>query len=368
MRRDTITDKQVISIIVLFIGGSTLMFDTAQAAKQDIWLAIILAFIGGIIISTIYGRILNLFPNKDLFNICIIIFGKWVGGVLCLLYAFFAIYLASLVINDFAEFMGIIALSETPKVVSMVAFMVLILWMMKEGIVTLGRWCEFFIVIAFVLIFMSFPLFIPHIDINNLRPFLYKGVSPVLDAALSALTFPFLETVLFMGIFSSFKNEKSPYSIYRRGLTIGGVIVFTSAVIHMLVLGPEDMLRLYFPPYTAFRLIDIKGALTRIEIIIATGFLIGGFVKITVCLIVCCKGISEAFSVSSYKIIATSICILTIIMGMSNFHSVMELVEWTQAAWIWWASFFEFILPVIILAGAEIKVRRGKKRVNCIKV
>jgi len=362
MNKELLSDKQAISVMVLFISGSTLMFDIAQTAKQDIWLAIILAFIAALIISMIYGRILTLFPGKNLFQICMLIFGRWIGGIFSFLYAFFSIHLASLILFDYAEFMANIALNDTPKIVSMISMMLLVLWIMKEGIVVCGRWCVFFTVVTFILVFSSLPLFIPNMDINNVRPFLYKGISPVLGAAQGAFGFPFAETVIFMGIFTSFKKEKSPYSIYRKGLALGAFLLFVSSVTHMLVLGPEEMTRLYFPPYSAYRLIDIKGVLTRIEIIIATGFLIGGFVKIVVCLFVSTTGICEIFSVSNYRVIVTPICILTIIIALLDFTSITELLEWDLAVWNWWASFYQVVLPVIILIGAEIKARKGRKQ------
>ena len=368
MNKELVSDKQAVSMIVLFISGSTLMFDSAQAAKEDVWLAIILAFTAALIVSLIYGRILTLFPNKNLFQICILVFGRWAGSIFCFLYVFFSIHLASLVLVDYSEFMAIVALNSTPKIVSMICVMLLVIWIVKEGVVVCGRWCELFMVITFLLVFASLPLFIPHLNINNLRPFLYRGVSPVLQGALGAFAFPFGEIVIFMGIFNNFKREKSPYRIYRRGLVIGTVLIFASSVTHMLVLGPEEMVRLYFPPYTAFQLIDIAHFLTRIEIVIAAGFLIGGFVKIVICLLACSSGICEMFSVSNYKLIITPICILTIIITISDFSSIMELLEWDLAVWHWWAPFYQVVLPITILICAEIKARKRKKREDCIKV
>lgn len=364
MNESLITDKQAIGIIVLFISGSTLMFGTAKAANEDIWLAIILSFLAGLLISMVYCKILTLFPGKNLFSICMLVFGKVIGSIFCFLYVFFSIHLASLVLVDYAEFMAIIALNNTPKLMSMLCIMFLILWVMKEGVVSFGMCCEFFVVVTFVMVFITFLLFIPYVDLNNLRPFLYKGVAPVLDATLDTFTFPFAETVLFMSIFSSFKIEKYPYRIYRIGLSIGALIIFISSVMYMLVLGAEEMLRLHFPPYTAFRIADIRNLFTRIEIVIGAGFLIGGFVKIVVCLLTCCKGICEMFSVSDYKIIVTPICILTIIMAMSDFNSIVELLEWDIDIWTWWALLYQVILPVIILIGSKIKVKRGCEKIK----
>lgn len=361
MNKESITDKQAISMVALFICGSTFMFDTAQAAKEDIWFALILAVLAAFVMVRVYGRILFLFPNKDIFDICIHIFGKWIGRLLCILYAFFGIHLASLVLYDYAQFMGIVALSETPEIISMICIMFLIVWMMKEGIVVLGRWCEFFIVIILFLVFITMPLFIPNMDINNLRPFLKSGMSPILDGAIASFTFPFAEPVIFLGVLDVLKERKSPYKVYSIGLALGALIVCSSAIDHMLVLGPDQMRRTYFPPYYAYQLINIKNFITRLEIVIAAGFLIGGLVKITVCLLACCKGICKICSQTDYKTIVTPVGIITIIMAAANHSSIMDLLEWTISIWRWYAIFFQIILPIIILIAAEVKTRRGKK-------
>jgi len=361
MDKEKITDKQGISTLVLFICGSTLIFDTAVTAKEDIWLAIIIAFICSFVIVMLYGRVLSLFPGKDIFDILIIVFGKVIGKFLCLLYVFFGIHLASLVLYNFEEFITVLALSSTPAMVPLVISMLLTIWIIKGGIKVLGNWCEFFVVIIIVLIFVTLPFFIPISKIDNLKPFLYNGFKPVLEAALVTISFPFTETVLFMGLGASLANKKSPYKIYGFGLAIAALIIFSSSVVHMMVIGGEQMTRSFFPSYRAYKLINIKEAFTRIEIVIGAALIIGGFVKITVCLIAACRGICKIFSIDNYKITVTPICIIATIMATSNFTGVIELVEWDNTIWLWYAIFFEVVLFLVAFIGIEIKVRIRKR-------
>ena len=361
MNKETITDKQGISILVLFLCGSTLIFDTGTGAKEDIWLAIIIAFLCAFVMAMLYARVLSIFPGKDIFDILIIAFGTVIGRVLCLFYVFFSIHLASLVLYNFEEFITIAALSDTPALVPLVTTMLLIIWIIKSGIKVLGNWSEFFVVILVVLVFLTLPFFIPIAKIENLKPFLYNGIQPVLDGALLSFTFPFTEIVVFLGVGAALKNKKSPYKVYALGLAFGALIIFSSAVMHMMVLGGENMGRTFFPPYRSYKLINIREFFTRIEIVIGAALIIGGFVKISVCLFSACRGLCKVFAIDNYKVIATPICILATIISTTNFTGVLELVEWDNTVWIWYSLFFEVVLFLFVLIGVEIKVRIRKR-------
>jgi len=113
--------------------------------------------------------------------------------------------------------------------------------------------------------------------------------------------------------------------------------------------------------YAAVSMINIKEFITRIEIVVSTAFLIGGFIKISMCTLFCCKGISKVFSFDDYRFLVTPIGILITITAISSYGSIMEMSEWINETWNSYALFFQVILPIVILIGAEVKVR-GKKK------
>jgi spore germination protein KB len=361
MKREIISNKQAISIMILFITGSSIVLGTANEAKGDLWLAIIMSLICGLIIALVYARILSLFSEKDFFSIVLYIFGKNFGSIICILYIWFSFDLASLVLVNYEYFIEIVGLNETPEIVISISIMFLVVWGAKAGIEMLGRWASLFAIILFILVFVTIPFLAPMMDIKNLQPFLYNGIKPVITATLSTFTFPFAETVMFLGILSSLNSKKAYYKVYTLGILLGGAIIFSTAVSEMLVLGPGGYEAYNFPAYAAVRMINIKEFITRIEIIVATTFLIGGFVKISVCTLVCCRGISRLFSFEDYRFLVTPIGILLIITSFSRYDSIMEMSEWIVEVWNYYALLFEVILPIIILIGAEIKVRNKKK-------
>jgi spore germination protein KB len=364
MKKEVISSKQAISMMILFITGSSVVLGTAEEAGADLWLSIIISLICALLVALIYARILSLFPEKDFFDSVIYIFGKIFGSAICILYIWFSFHLASLVLVNYQYFIEIVGLSATPEIVITISIMFLVVWGVKVGIEMLGRWSSLFVILLFCLIYFTIPFLVPMMDIRNLQPFLYAGIKPVLNASLSTFTFPFTETVMFLGILSSLNSKKSYYKVYAIGILLGGAIIFSVSVAEMLVLGAGRYAAYNFPAYAAVSMINIKEFITRIEIIVSTVFLIGGFIKISMCTLVCCRGISKLFSFEEYRFLVTPIGILIVITAITSYDSIMEMSQWITEIWNYYALLFEVILPIVILIGAEIKVRSKK---NLIK-
>jgi spore germination protein KB len=70
----------------------------------------------------VFSRILSLFPGEDLFAILDITLGKVMGKILAVLYVWYAFHVGALVLRNFGEFFNIIAMPETPMLVSLLCF------------------------------------------------------------------------------------------------------------------------------------------------------------------------------------------------------------------------------------------------------
>ncbi|WP_432664972.1 endospore germination permease [Wukongibacter baidiensis] len=359
MHKENISDRQGISIIILFMGGSTFALGTGAGAKQDIWLSIIIALIFSFLAILIFGRLLSYYPKKNIFETIQNIFGDTIGKGICLLYIWYFFHLASLVLRHFAEFTTKLGLNRTPDILIKILFMTLIVWIVKEGIEVLGRWVSIFVLVLIGIEVISIYLKIPVMNISNLKPFLSNGLKPIIKSSFSTFTFPFAETIVFMSLFDSLKSRSSCYKVYILGLLLGGIAVFAAAVSEMMVLGQYSYSTSYFPTYATVARIEV-GNIERIEAVVAMALLIGGFVKISVCLLACCKGLSSIFNFSDYKFIVTPIGFLSIILSTIIFESTMEMTEWTFNTYNYYAFPFQVILPIIMLIAVEIKNRQIK--------
>jgi spore germination protein KB len=364
MSKEIISNKQGISIITMYIMGSTLVLGVGSEAKQDVWISIIIGIVFALPMIIIYARLLKLYPNKNLFEIVNDIFGKIIGKIFMIPFIWYAFHLGVLVMHNFQEFIKVVSFPETPPLVPVMLMGLLCIWVVREGIEVLGRWAQFSLIILAILILAVSPLSFSLIDIDNLRPVLYNGFSPVLSGAFSVFSFPFAETVLFLCIFNIDKNRNNSYKIYTYGLVIGGFFVLTVAIRNLLILGPDFISMLYFPSYEAISLIDIGDFLQRIEIAVSVVFMFSVFAKISVCLLAASKGLASLLKIEQYRLIVTPIGLLMMIGSYIIYDNIMEMSNWTFYIYKYYAFPFQVILPLIIWICAEVKGWRKKGTVG----
>ena len=241
-------------------------------------------------------------------------------------------------------------------------FILLCIWAVKEGIELLGKWTEFFanFVIFFILVLVL--LSIPNMEKNNILPVMYNGTGPIIKGMISSFTFPFGETVVFTMVLGSLKDKKSPYKIFLTGMLVGGVILVIVTLMNVLVLGEEFMLALYFSTYSSIRMVNVGDFIQRVEGTVAISFIIAGFIKVCVCLMAACSGLAKLLKINSHRVLVTPVALLMVEAGYANYVSITAMYDWLYRVYYIYALPFQVFLPIIILIGCEIKVRKNKKQ------
>lgn len=360
MSKEIISDKQGTMMMTMFIMGSTLILGAGGEAKQDVWIAILLAVAFAIPALFVYSRLLSLYPGKDLFDILEIIFGKIISKFIQILFVWYAFHLGILVMRNFSEFIRVVAMPETPPFI-MNSFMAIVcILVIKDGIEVLGRISTFILPILIAIILFVVILSGPKLQLSNIKPVLYDGFKPVLQGAFSTFSYPFAETVVFTMVFSSLKRKNSSYKVYYRALLIGSLLIFIVSVRNLLVLGADTASMLYFPSYSAVSVINIGEFLQRIEVTVSVVFLFAGFTKVSVCLYAATNGIAKIFNLGDYRNFAVPVGLLMILYSKPIYVSAMEMVEWAKI-YPYYAIPFQIILPIVIFIAAEIKIRVKKK-------
>lgn len=360
--KEVISKRQCICMIIMIMLSESFVIGPIKGAKSDIWIAILVAIGIACLISIVYARILDRYPDKNLYEILIEVFGKIIGNAISIIYVLYCFYVGALVLSTFIQFTSVVGLLNTP--VSVIAFCVIILVIagLKRGLEVLGRWSEFFTKIIYPIILITVPLMLSMVESFNLVPVLSNGIEPVMQGAFEMVTFPFAEIFTFMFIINvkSISKAKSIYRVFVIGILLGGVIMLSTHVSAYLCLGEFAYTSSYFPIYSAVSRINIRDILQRIESIIAVIFILAGFIKICIYLLAGCKGIASIFKLKDYKFIVTPLCIITFIISLTTVTSIIEM-ETHLHYYNYLAILMQFIFPVLILIAVEIKSRTAKR-------
>lgn len=355
MRKEIISNKQGISMVVTLIVGSTLVVGGASEAKQDAWISILLGMAMALPMILVYARLIKLYPNKNLFEITEEVLGKIVGKIVILLFTWYFFHLGSLVLRNVTEFVQVVSFPETPQF--FVAFFIglLIIYTIKSGIEVLGRLTDFVLPLLIFIFFITILLGTPQMQIERIKPMLYNGWKPILKGAFDLFSFPFTETAIFVVLFSSLDQKRSsPNKIFFYGLLIGGGILIFAVIRNILILGVPSISYLYFPSYSAVSIISIGDFLQRIEVIVSLTLFITCFIKSSICLLAASIGVTKLFNLDDYEKIVTPTTLLMLYLSIILYKNTMEMFEFVKYT-TYYKLPFQVILPLIIWVCAEIK-------------
>lgn len=360
MNKESISNKQGVFLMVIFVIASSIVLGTSAEAKQDVWIAILIALLLSLPMLFIYSKLLTTFPGKDLYYILQEVFGKVAGKIISLTYVWYSFHLGALVIRNFSEFVQVISLPETPQLIIIIFLGLVCIWAAKAGIEILGRWSAFIFPVGWIVIFTTMLLSIPRMNLINIKPVLYDGIKPVLSGAFSFFSFPFAETAIFMMVFNTLKNNHKTFRVFFTGTLIGGAIMLLISLRNLLVLGAHTTTDLYFPSYMAVRTINIGDFLQRIEIVIAVFYTIGVFIKVSVCLYAASKGVSKILNIEKSSQLVAPIGFLMMNLACIIYSNTMEMFDWVST-YKYYAIPFQIIFPVITLIVAKIKLRTNRQ-------
>ena len=284
--------------------------------------------------------------------------GNFIGKILSILMIWFFFYDSALIYRIIADFTNTLVFPDTPVVMPMIFFAILVIWSLKAGIEVLGRWAEFFSWIIISIVIIVPVLSISQMDISRLKPILSNGVKPLLTGAFSSFTYPFGQTIVFTMIFSNISKVRNYKKTFITGLLIGGGLIALTVFRNILVLGSGTVSRIYFHSTMAVSLIRL-GFFQRLEMTVIIVFLVCAFIKVSISTFAVCNGISKVFGFDDYKFIATPMVLL--MLGFSFFitKSTMESNFWIANIWQYYSFPFEVIIPLVIFIVAEIKSRKS---------
>ena len=361
MQKEQITDKEAFCVLFVFYIGSSLILGGGGEAKNDAWLSGIFGVLLSIPMVLVYARLLALYPEKGLFDILELIFGKVFGKIISIIYIWYSFHLGSLVMRNFGEFINTATMPETPLFVPIFCLGLVCIVAVRSGIEVIGRISTYIVPFTLFIIVIVQLLGIPHWEIHNIKPILGNGMLPILKGGFSAFSFPYGESVIMIGAFFSLKSKKSPYKFFLMGTLFAGLVLVIITLRNIFILG-GILPNVHFPSHVAVSRISVGDFLQRIEISVAVVFIFGVFIKSSICLLVSSLGLAKLFKLHDYRSIVIQMGLLMIYFSYTIYDSIFEMRNWAFEVYAYYAFPFQVIIPIIMLLMAEINVRIAKKQ------
>jgi len=345
VEKERISSVQLFLLLIGFLIGSTVILHPTSTVKNDAWMAIILGCAGGALLMMVYVAIALLNPSRTLVEILKDRLGKFVGTAVSILYIWYFIHLASLVFRNYGEFITTATFPETPMVVVIGLFAVILVYAINSGIEIMARLCELFVpVIPAVFLIISLSL-IKVTDFTAFLPILENGIAPVLKAAVSFATFPFGETIAFLMVFPHLNKKEDLKKTVSMSLLFKLVLSLLIFFRDSSVLGADLMDRATFETHMTALL--IPGL--NVEPLVDINLLIGGGVKISICLYAAVKALSQVLGINDYRDLTTAVATFSVVLSIWIYENILEMFRWVDKIWHFYSLSFQVIIPLLLL-------------------
>lgn len=358
---------ELASMIILFQLGSSIVLGMGMEAGKDAWIAIGISTLIGIAIHFCYIALYRAGgASKTFTNILQEAFSRPLGIFLAGLYYLYFLYLAARVTADFAFFINEVLLWSVRAWVIKLSILLLVAYVCYLGIETLGRSSEALtlMMISFLLLVIVSMFFLEEFDLNNLRPILENGYSPIIKAVFPTLiTFPFGEVIVFLCYYQYVKSFPSFQKHGWLAVLISGFILMVISILNIGFLTAELAKFFIFPFMKTIEHINFLNFIRHLELLAVLIFTIGGLIKISIFSFAGIQGLAGIFKIKKdQKMIIPFLLTVYIIsvVFMKNFS--IHLFIGLKIVPLYIHLFFQLFMPILCLFLLVIKLLWRKRK------
>ncbi|MBB6734645.1 GerAB/ArcD/ProY family transporter [Cohnella zeiphila] len=302
IEKGKISSLQLGLAMYLMIGAtSTLIVPaiSAKQAKQDMWISPIWGALWGILCIFLAWKLERLYPRSTFVEYSERIVGKVAGKAISFVFLFFLLLVIGSIIREYEEFIILAFLPNTPMAVVVAGIVMASSFAVRSGLEVLVRFAVLFAPLFGLLLAFIFLFLLPDLDWQNVRPVLGYGVMPSIKGAIEPIAW-FIEFFAIAFLLPCLRNRKSGL---RAGLGAVLAMLATMVLAHLtcLLLFGDLTADLMFPVFSASRFISIADFFSHVESIVATLWLLGGFVQISMWQYALTIGTAQWLKLTDYR-------------------------------------------------------------------
>lgn len=359
--RQRITPLGLSALLYNFLLGSSLVLPIGARARQDAWLAVLLGGVAGIGLSLVYATLAHRFPGRGMVGYSQLLLGRWVGGLVGLMYVWYSLHLGALVLRNFSEFVVSTLLPGTPIVVPTLILGALGAHAARHGPETVARASQALTAVVTMNVLLATVLVANQVHLEYLRPVLEGGLASILPAAFATMSFPFGETVILAQVFSLVHPVPGARSRVVVAVMLSAGLLTLVQARNMAVLGPELVASARFPSLEVMKAIDVAEFLTRVDALVSVNWIATGFVKIALCLYAASIGIAEGLNLQDYRPMVFPVLSAATALSIAVFPNATAMARFAVVIWPVYSIPFQLVMPLLLLVLA-LAFRRDSHR------
>ena len=347
-----ITSHQLYALTAtISLGGSILVSSAAVSgvAKQDAWIAALIAVCYGVPVMLLYYFLGSKYPGLTLLGIIKKILGKWLGFIVCTAYVLMFVNIAMHLPWYIGSYFGRI-LHETPVSYINIIFVAGIVIAVLYGIETIARVSEIFITLFVIIIIILVLLLIKDIKPDYLTPVMENGIVPPLKGSVILSSYITFSSINILMIFPRHVGDMpNAKKALVKGFLVSGGISFATILLSVLVLGSSLIARTSYPTLMLASEINIGAFISRMEYILTMIWLCSQFMIGVAFFYSAITSLSEMLGLKNHKKIAGPFGLLVLIMSEVIFSNAIYQSRWVNIVYTPLITTFGVMIPLMLM-------------------
>ncbi|TQR28699.1 hypothetical protein C7Y47_20365 [Lysinibacillus sphaericus] len=368
MEKEIISSRQFMIITLLFSIGTAILIIPASVtseAKQDAWIAAIIGVVLSLPIVKLFVALGNRTPTLTFVEANEKILGRFFGKFTAIGFIIISLLSAGELLYFIGIFMKTEIMPETPTMAFAFMFSIIIIYAAFLGIEVFARSAEILCPI-FILIFIFFVICIsPSIQIENIQPIMETPKKSLFFSMIRFISLFSFPLVVLLMIFPSAVNvQKSAQKGFYIGAILGGIVLITIITLSILVLGPANTASRTFPSYSLAQRISIGNFLQRIEVIMATMWVISIYIRTFMYFYASVIGIAQICKIKNHRPLIFPLGM--IILGLSQIvhPNIIHSDIYNRDIWPIFSFVLMILLPLVLLLVSMIRKINGNNTQN----
>lgn len=326
-------------------------------ARQDAWLAMLLATLGGLIFITLFNQLAKRFPQETIFQYATKILGKPLGKVFGLIFIFMLVQTNAIIIREFGEFMNTAVLTQTPLIVLIVTIVGMAAYTVGKGLEVIARMAGIIMFFMVGLALLALLLVFNEAHLVRLLPVFEYGLKPVIRGALGPMAW-FSEGFVLTIIYPYVANQKRLFNSSLTGIGSIGVLLALGFMAMVSVFGAPEAGRLMFGNFSLVRIISVQGFLERLETIVIMAWVAGIYLKISLFYYWAVLGTAQYFGLGYYRPLILPMGVILATLSVTMFANITELIEHLTFLPYYFIPLY-VVLPLLILVISLLSGKKG---------
>ncbi|MGQ9557293.1 MAG: GerAB/ArcD/ProY family transporter [Desulfurispora sp.] len=366
MQDEIISSRQFALLVCSFIIGTAILLVPGQiiaTSRQDAWLALVLSFFPGLLLTGLLVLLQKYYPGKSLVQMLTAAWGR-AGLLPALVLVWFALHLGALVLRNIGDFIQTVLLFQTPLAATHILVALLAAYALFLGLEPLTRALALLMPLNLALYLLLQVIDLPISRWAELQPLLDRGWEPVLISALNLSSFPVGEMILLaLIVWPIRESPRRLYASWVQGLGGGIFILLLATIGAITVLGPDDAGRVVFARLSTAD----AGPVSHLTVpVLSFNWFIFTFAKFALCYYAFVSSLATLTGISDYRSLVLPAGALLTTFSLSAYQNLGQELDFARVIWPVYALPIEYGLPILLLVSHLVrsKIAPGRRRTS----